>query len=151
ARRHAGTGRHDADGARALRPHVGRVRAPSPARPPRAAHRVRRPRSPVQRAPAGSRPEAHRASRGHGRPAASGHAAARGAALFRRLPARCAVIGPVQSWRRHWFEPAPLFDLAMARLVVVAIVAWLTPGARAILAAAAAPQFWKPIPFLFAV
>jgi hypothetical protein len=54
-------------------------------------------------------------------------------------------------WRRHWFEPAPLLDLAVARLVVVGILAWLDAGGRATATAAAAPQFWKPIPFLAAI
>ena len=54
-------------------------------------------------------------------------------------------------WRRHWFEPAPLLDLAIARIVVVGIVYWLGAGARAIATAAAAPQFFKPIPFLVAI
>jgi hypothetical protein len=54
-------------------------------------------------------------------------------------------------WRRHWFEPAPLLDLAIARIVVVGIIWWLGAGGRAISTATAAPQFFKPIPFLFAI
>jgi hypothetical protein len=57
----------------------------------------------------------------------------------------------LERWRRHWFEPAPLLDLAIARIVVVGIIWWLGAGGRAIATAMAAPQFFKPIPFLFAI
>ncbi len=61
------------------------------------------------------------------------------------------MSGIVARWRRHWFEPAPLLDLAIARLVVVGILWWLDRGGRAIATATAAPQFFKPIPFLGAI
>jgi hypothetical protein len=58
---------------------------------------------------------------------------------------------PLDRWRRHWFEPAPLLDLAIARIIVVAVVWWLGAGWRGVPTATAAPQFYKPIPFLAAI
>jgi len=54
-------------------------------------------------------------------------------------------------WRRHWFEPAPLTDLAMARIVVVLILAWLDRGGRATWVALAPPGVFEPIAFLQAI
>jgi hypothetical protein len=54
----------------------------------------------------------------------------------------------VALWRRHWFAPAPLHDLAMARIVVVTILAILDRGVRAQRVALAAPRFFQPIPLL---
>ena len=54
-------------------------------------------------------------------------------------------------WHRHWFEPAPLADLAMARIVVVLILVLLGGGGRATLVARALPGTYKPIAFLQAI
>lgn len=51
-------------------------------------------------------------------------------------------------WHRHWFEPAPLADLAMARIVVVLILVVLDHGGRASWVALAPPGVFKPIAFL---
>jgi len=51
-------------------------------------------------------------------------------------------------WHRHWFEPAPLADLAMARIVVVLILVVLDHGGRASWVALAPPVVFKPIAFL---
>jgi hypothetical protein len=54
-------------------------------------------------------------------------------------------------WRRHWFEPAPLADLAMARIVVVLILAVLDWGGRATWVALAPHGAVEPIAFLRAI
>lgn len=51
-------------------------------------------------------------------------------------------------WHRHWFEPAPLADLAMARIVVVLILVVLDHGGRASWVALAPPGVFKPIALL---
>jgi hypothetical protein len=54
-------------------------------------------------------------------------------------------------WHRHWFEPAPLADLAMARIVVVLILVALGAGGRATSVAHAPPGFFHPIALLRAI
>jgi hypothetical protein len=57
----------------------------------------------------------------------------------------------LERWRRHWFDPAPLADLAIARLVLVAVIVVLDGSGRAAFVADAPPQFYEPIPFLTAI
>jgi len=61
------------------------------------------------------------------------------------------MTGLLARWRRHWFEPAPLADLAIARIVVVVILAILDYGGRASWVALAPSGVFKPIAFLDAI
>jgi hypothetical protein len=69
--------------------------------------------------PPGQRPRG--VAGGRDRRAAAGRAAAGPPALERGLSPGREMKGAVARWHRHWFEPAPLADLAMARIVVVLI------------------------------
>jgi len=52
------------------------------------------------------------------------------------------------AWRAHWFAPAPLADLAVARVLLVAAVLYLDGSIR-FLNVARAPAFtWDPIPLI---
>jgi len=48
-------------------------------------------------------------------------------------------------WRTYWFRPASLADLAIARILVVGILAYLDGTTRFLRVGGVSPQFWKPI------
>ena len=48
-------------------------------------------------------------------------------------------------WRRYWFTPTPVVNLAVSRLVLVAIVLWMGPMARPERVALAPDAMWKPV------
>lgn len=62
------------------------------------------------------------------------------------------VRNPVAAWRRYWFAPAPCFDLAMTRIVVVAYQLWhiTRPGYRGQLVGRTAlpDALYDPLPVL---
>lgn len=62
----------------------------------------------------------------------------------RALAARARV-----AWRARWFPDAPLADLAIARVLLVAIVLYLNDGGLRFSNVARAPAItWDPVPFL---
>ena len=79
---------------------------------------------------------------------AAGRAAAGPPALERGLSPGREMRRALARWHRHWFEPAPLADLAMARIVVVLILVVLDHGGRASWVALAPPGVFEPIAFL---
>src|SRR5262249_53590342 len=58
------------------------------------------------------------------------------------------VTRVVDAWRRWWFTPAPLVDLAVARLIVVGILVLLDWNGRGFQVASVAPAFFRPVPLL---
>jgi hypothetical protein len=55
------------------------------------------------------------------------------------------VTAVVARWRAFWFPPAPLSDLAIARVVLVAIVLYLNGHLRCFWVPRAPALAWEPI------